>query len=56
MVESITKDPKAAAPKPVDPNNPVGNPGPLPPIQTKFDPRLTPPPRVERKSAKIGGG
>jgi hypothetical protein len=25
----------------VDPANPVGNPGPLPPIQTKFDPRLT---------------
>jgi hypothetical protein len=37
----------------VDPANPVGNPGPLPPIQTKFDPRLTTPLPGKDKTNKV---
>jgi hypothetical protein len=40
MGQSITKKPHPA-PKLVDPAKPMGNPAPLPPIQTKFDHRFT---------------
>jgi Domain of unknown function (DUF892) len=42
-IKGIMEKPKPA-PKPSDLANPVGNSGPLPPIQTKSDPRRTTPP------------
>ena len=54
-IKGIMEKPKPA-PKPSDLANPVGNPGPLPPIQTKSDPRRTTPspgsfPRIPKNGA-----